>query len=40
MDKKAKKILFQTYWTSKGWKMGEDGYEEEVVEKYFGKYLK
>ncbi len=24
MDKKAKKILFQTYWSSKGWKMDEE----------------
>ncbi len=24
MDKKAKKILFNTYWSSNGWKMGEE----------------
>lgn len=24
MDKKAKKILFDTYWSSSGWKMGEE----------------
>lgn len=24
MDKKAKKILFNTYWSSRGWKMGEE----------------
>ncbi len=26
MDKKAKKILFNTYWSGKGWKMGAERY--------------
>lgn len=26
MDKKAKKILFSTYWSSNGWKMENERY--------------
>lgn len=28
MDKKAKDILFKTYWSSKGWKMGKECYTD------------